>query len=208
MKRFLMGACAAWLLASANLLAEDLETGRAQFEKREFAKAEATLRAVVEAEPDNLEAIHYLGMALIEQKKYKEAENVLEKAARNHPQARVDLAKAQMYQEKLDPALRTLEEAEKDLRSGEQDLRSAEADLHLTRGMILLKRDRFADAAKELSRTLELEPKNAYAHYYMGMAQSRLRRPDLMAQHFEIFLQLEPNSPEAARVRSLLRSAR
>jgi Flp pilus assembly protein TadD len=110
-----------------------------------------------------------------------------------------------MYQEKLDPALRTLEEAEKDLHAEEQ---AAQADLHLTRGMILLKRDKFADAAKELNRALELEPKNAWAHYYMGMAQSRLRRTDLMAQHFEIFLQLEPNSPEAARVRSLLRSAR
>ena len=207
MNRFLTGACAALLFASVNLWADDLETGRAQFEKKEYARAEATLRAVVEAEPDNIDAVHYLGMALIEQKKYKDAEGVLEKAARGHAPVRVDLAKAQMYQERLDPALRTLEEAETDLKAGEKDTKT-EAEIHLTRGMILLKRDKFADAAKELNRTLELEPKNAYGHYYMGMAQSRLRRTDLMAQHFEIFLQLEPNSPEAARVRSLLRSAR
>lgn len=208
MSRFLTGACAALLLVSWGLRAEDLETGRSQFEKKQFKDAEATLRAVLEAEPGNAEALHYLGKTLIEEKKYKEAEPFLEKAARGNPQARVDLAKAQMYQEKLDPALRTLSEAEQDLKAEEERAKSAEADLHLTRGMILLKRDKFADAAKELNTTLDLEPKNAYGHYYMGMAQSRLRRPDLMAQHFEIFLQLEPNSPEAARVRSLLRSAR
>jgi tetratricopeptide (TPR) repeat protein len=107
-------------------------------------------------------------------------------------------AKAQMAENKLDEALGTLNNAQEELKDN--------PELYVTRGMIFLKQEKAADAEKELSRAIQLNPKHAYAHYYMGMTQSKLKRTDRMITEYEMFLQLAPTAPEAARVRSLLRS--
>jgi Tfp pilus assembly protein PilF len=186
------------LAVAGVVLAADLETGIRQLEQKQFAQAESTLREVVAAEPDNADANYYLGKALIGEKKYGEAEEFLKKAAETKPEARVALGEAYMMQEKLDQAMNELNEAE--------ESQSSNADLYLFRGMIYLKRENAAEAARELDKALAIDPKKGYAHYYMGLAQSRLKRNDLVLKHFEMFLQLEPRAPEAARVRSLLRS--
>ncbi len=177
--------------------AADVETGVKQYQEGKYATAEGTLRAVVAEHADDPQANHYLGLALMEQKKYAEAEEFLLKASQPRPEARAALAKVYMLQDKLDDALRVVAEAEES---------PSDPDLYLTRGMVLLKQEKAAEAATALNRALELDAKNAYAHYYMGMAQGKLKRPDLMINHYEIFLQLAPKAPEAARVRSLLRS--
>lgn len=186
------------LLAAGAVWAADLDAGIRQFDNKEYAQAETTLREVVAAEPDNASAQYYLGKTLIEEKKYADAEPFLKKAAESMPEARVELGQAYLMQEKIDAALRELNEAEK--------TESSNSDLYLYRGMALMKRNQFADAAKQLDQALKLDPKNAYAHYYMGLTQSRLKHPDQMLEHFDIFLKLAPDAPEAARVRSLLRS--
>jgi Tfp pilus assembly protein PilF len=72
--------------------------------------------------------------------------------------------------------------------------------------MIYLKQEKNPEAEAELNEAIKRDPKHAYAHYYMGMAQSKLKRPDRMVMEYEMFLQLAPQAPEAARVRALLRS--
>jgi tetratricopeptide (TPR) repeat protein len=188
------------LLASlaGTAVAADLQTGIQQFEQKEFAQAESTLREVVAEDPTNADANYYLGQALIEQKKYKESEEFLKTAIDPKPEARVALGEAYLMQEKLDDAMRVLNEAEA--------TQASNPKLWLNRGMISQKREKYADAAKQLDKALELDPRDGYAHYYMGLAQSKLKRTDLVIKHFELFLQLEPKAPEAARVRSLLRS--
>jgi tetratricopeptide (TPR) repeat protein len=185
-------------LASSSLLAADLETGVRQLEDKQYEQAEDTFRELVSAEPDNLDANYFLGKTLIARDKSKDAIAPLEKAAGEKPEARVSLAHAYLLQDRLDDANRELDAA--------AESQAENPELYLSRGMIFLKREKFSDAATQLSKAVELDGDNAYAHYYLGMAQSRLKRPDQMLEHFEIFLRLAPNSPEAAKVRSLLRS--
>jgi predicted Zn-dependent protease len=186
------------VLLAFSLPAADVSHGIHLYEQKKYAEAESALREAVAAEPDNADANHYLGLALLETKKYKEAEGAFGKAAEARPDARVGLAQAYMMQDKLDEATGELDKAAEDS--------SENPAFHRTRGMILLKRDRFADASQSLARALELDPKDPYANYYFGMASSRLRRTDLMIKHFQLFLELAPNAPEAPKVRSLLRS--
>jgi tetratricopeptide (TPR) repeat protein len=98
-----------------------------------------------------------------------------------------------------------LDEASKELNAaGEAAEKNAE--YYRTRGMIELKRERHAEAAEHLGKAVEIDPKDAYAHYYLGMANSRLRKTDQMIKHFQLFLELAPDAPEAGKVRSLLKS--
>lgn len=196
-RRRVLAAVAA--AAAMPLLAfPDVAQGVRLYEEKKYSEAESALREAVGAEPDSLDGNHYLGLTLLELKKYEEAEGAFRKSAERKPEARVGLAQALMMQDKLDDALAELDAAAKDA--------SDNPALHRTRGMIALKREKHSDAAKHLARALELDPKDAYANYYYGMANSRLRRTDLMIKHFQIFLELAPNAPEAAKVRSLLRS--
>jgi Flp pilus assembly protein TadD len=185
------------LLGMAGLLAlaADLDTGIKQFQQGDYGKAVDTLREYVQENPDDLKANYYLGASLVQLKQYKEAMPYLEKSAESDPEAKLELGHAQLMQNQIDEAMKTLDGVEAD-----------SSNLHLYRGMAYLKRNENKQAAEELSKALELDEKNAYAHYYMGITQGRLKRPDLMTKEFELFLQLAPNAPEAPQARSLLRT--
>jgi len=182
------------LTASASSLEEAIRL----YKDKNYEQAETLLREARAENPDSAEASYYLGATLVELKKYEEADQYLEGVAEDKPEARVALGKSYMLQEKLDNAMRTLDMAAKALPDN--------AEIWLYRGMIHLKRDRFSDAAKQLAKAIELDPKLAHAHYYFGMANSRIKRPDLMVKHFQLFLELAPDAAEAPKVRSLLRS--
>jgi tetratricopeptide (TPR) repeat protein len=182
----------------ATSLMADVTDGVKLYQEKNYEEAERVLREAVNADPANAEANHYLGLALLERKKFDESEPFFRKAIESRPDARVGLARALMMQEKLDAANEELDQAATAVENN--------SELHRTRGMILLKRERYANAAGELKKAVEIDPKDAYAHYYYGMANSRLRKTDLMVKHFQIFLELAPEAPEAAKVRSLLKS--
>jgi tetratricopeptide (TPR) repeat protein len=61
-----------------------------------------------------------------------------------------------------------------------------------------------ADAA--FSRTLELKPDFAYAHYYSALVHQRLRQLPKTAEHFDAFLRLAPDAPERSAVVAILRT--
>jgi regulator of sirC expression with transglutaminase-like and TPR domain len=60
----------------------------------------------------------------------------------------------------------------------------------------------------DLEAYLSKYPEQAYAHYYAGLAYNGVRRPDKMLTHFELFLKLKPDAPEARKVRSVMRTVR
>jgi hypothetical protein len=61
---------------------------------------------------------------------------------------------------------------------------------------------------KDFEQYLSVHPEAAYAHYYAGMAYSAIRRPDRMLTHFEQFLRMKPDAPEARKVRAVMRSTK
>jgi tetratricopeptide (TPR) repeat protein len=207
----------AGLLLAATSFAADLESGKNLFEKQKYAEAEKNFREMVNAEPDNLEANYYLGASLVELNKYEESEPFLKKAAAEKPEADIALAHAYLMQEHMKEAQETLDIAQKRVDEAAAETAKEEAEkmamykaqngeIARYRGMMALKQNKFDDAFKQLSNAAELNPKDAYAHYYLAMASSRIKRPDQMVKHFQMFLQLAPDAPEAPKVKSLLKA--
>jgi tetratricopeptide (TPR) repeat protein len=81
-------------------------------------------------------------------------------------------------------------------------------EAHYQLGLVLAKRQEWANAAAEFDRTAELNPSYAYAHYYGGLMHYRNNRPDRMANHFDQFMKLAPEAPERPEVTQILRTVR
>lgn len=81
-------------------------------------------------------------------------------------------------------------------------------DAHFQLGLVLAKRQEWAEGAAAFDRVTQIDPGNAYAHYYGGLMQYRAGRPDQMAIHFEQFLKLAPQAPERPEVLQIMRTVR
>jgi tetratricopeptide (TPR) repeat protein len=79
-------------------------------------------------------------------------------------------------------------------------------EAHYQRGLAFSARQDMANAATAFEKATELDPSWADAHYYAGLAYSKVKRIDLMAQHFNTFLRLAPQSPSRAEVQSIMRT--
>ena len=73
-------------------------------------------------------------------------------------------------------------------------------------GLALARAQQWAEAATAFDMAGQLQPNNAYAHYYGGMMYYRANRVDQMAVHFETFLKLAPEAPERPEVMSIMRT--
>ena len=82
------------------------------------------------------------------------------------------------------------------------------AEAHYQLGLVLAKRQEWPAAATEFDRVTEINPSNAYAHYYGGLMHYRANRLDRMANHFEQFLKLAPDAPERPEVTQIMRTVR
>lgn len=202
-----------WFLAlvwalTTTVSAADIQTAIDQFNGGHFDEAETELRDLAKESPNDEIVNYYLGKVLIEKKQYAAAADALNKAMEasaaraEQPEPptpsdiRTQLGIAHMYDEKLDEAAKDFEAAAPD----EQE----NPDYLLHYGMLLLKQNKSQDSAQKLQKAVDLDPNNAYAHYYLGLAENNLGRADLMLVNFRKFLELAPDTPEAARVRSLL----
>jgi len=86
------------------------------------------------------------------------------------------------------------------------DASGVEADY--VRGRLDLAQGRNEDAAKEFESYLKAVPESAYGHYYAGMAYNAMRKQDKMLTHFELFVRMKPDAPEAKKVRAVLQTGR
>ena len=192
------------LIAVASVCAAaDLSQGLEKFRSRDYAGAETELRAVVDAEPENVEALRVLGLALVRQAKGDEALPFLEKASAASPDSGdVKLAQAAAF------AAEKQYEKAGELVDAVATMQSDHPELPFYRGMLAVLRKQHKEAVPSLEAAIKQDPENAYAYYYAGLAYSNTKRPDRMVDSFNNFLRLEPKAPEAAKVRSFLKSSR
>jgi tetratricopeptide (TPR) repeat protein len=197
----------------AILAGHDLEQGVNLYGEKKYKEAETAFREAAKEHPDNPEAHYYLGMSLVEQNRGKEAEEHLRKAAEMNPdsdQAHLGLARAYLAQKNHDQAEKALERARQahEKKVGEdKDYKNPE--IYFYSGQMNLHRKQNQAAIENLSKTVELKPDHAMAHYYLGMAYGNSGQPVKMTEHFNVFLKLAPpDSPEAKRVQALMRSVR
>lgn len=188
---------------AAIVSAQSLDEAEKLYKGGQYAQAETALREAVGSEPENARAHYLLGMTLLELSKLDEAESELAKAdgeGVGADQRSVGVARLHIERQQMDEALAKLNDA--------HDQNSENPDVYYYRGLVRANRKDFSGAVADLERALEMTPEKAMAHYYAGLAYNGLKRPDKMVEHFQTFLKLAPDAPEAARVRSLLRSVR
>jgi tetratricopeptide (TPR) repeat protein len=180
-------------------LAEDPGQGIQLYQSGNYDQAEKVLATAVAQDPNNARAQLYYGLTLLVRKKPKEAEQAFRKAGSltpNNAKVKAGLAGAMIDQQRLDDASAFLQQA--------AAIDSSDADYIFQRGRLSLARRKYQDAANDLDQVSSLEPKNAYAYYYDGLAYNGLGKLDQALQKFQMFLQLAPNAPEATRVRALM----
>jgi len=182
------------------MLAADLNSGKEKFRNRDYGGAAQEMRAVLEAEPDNAEAKRVLGLSLVRQGKSGEALGVLEGAAESGPDLQLALAAAYAGEKRYDDAERSIAAA--------AEAKGDHEELPFYRGMLKVLRKQYREGVSDLEIAIEKDPENGYAYYWAGLAYSNTKRPDKMMGAFNNFLKLEPDAPEAAKVRSFMRSSR
>lgn len=106
----------------------------------------------------------------------------------------------QVMDKQLDQALASADQA---VREG-----GSVSEAHYQRGVVLMSRQDYDNAANAFAKAVQLDPRFAAAYYYAGLANSRLKRIALMADNFETFIKLAPNAPERPEVESVLRTIR
>jgi Flp pilus assembly protein TadD len=183
--------------AASTAFAADIDRGRELYNEGKYSEATSELRSVVKDNAEDAAARRLLGMALVEQDELSEAEEHINRAMELDPggESKLAMARLQVARKNFDQAGELIGEASGD-------------DLEWVRGLIHFNKDRFEQAASDLDAALEKRPRNAYAHYYAGMAYSKIGKPDRMLSHFEMFVKLKPNAPEARKVRAVLKTGR
>ena len=81
-------------------------------------------------------------------------------------------------------------------------------EAHYQRGIVLMSKMEYGEAAGAFTKATQLDPTFAGAHYYAGLANYRAKRIDLMTNNFEAFVKLAPNAPERQEVEAILRTVR
>ena len=168
--------------------------GEVLLERDDYAGAEREFATVAELGNEGLSLIGR-GRVLVEQQRSEEAKSLLNQADEKTPDAQELIAK--------------IEAADTDeARAAARAEAEKVADLYYGRGLAnALLRDYTASAA-DLETSLQLDPGNAKAHYYAGLAYNAQNRPDMMISHFDTFLRMAPEGPEADRARNVMRGVR
>lgn len=87
-------------------------------------------------------------------------------------------------------------------------LDGTQADALLNLGVARMKLGKFPDAAKQFEALLLAHPDHATGHLYLGVVQAKhLGDTTAARHHFERFVQLAPDHPEAAQIRRALAAA-
>jgi tetratricopeptide (TPR) repeat protein len=176
------------------------ERAMKEINKNELAKATATLRSIVDADPKDFPAWNELGMVYFIDKNFSAAETSYAKAIELRPDyisALVSLARVRLAQKNYEGAISVLESALK------ADPKSATAKYFLGEAYLLLKKGSIA--VTYLTEAVKLDP--------VGMANAHLRLAtlyhlggykDLAALEYNEFLKKRPDYPDAQRLRDYI----
>jgi tetratricopeptide (TPR) repeat protein len=184
------------------LLAQEPEPNPGQPEESTpQAQSEQPSAAVLPPGEDHLKK----GMELNQAKQYAQAETALRAAVAARPAdptAHFQLGVSLYEQGKLPEAETAFEQAKPLIESAQQQ----QASYYKYRGAVKAKREKWSEAVQDLEKAVQLNPTEPYNHYHIGVAYNRLKRPDKMVEHLQMFLKLAPNAPEAPKCRALLRA--
>lgn len=171
-----------------------------EIEKGNWAQAEGKLRQAIERDANFVEAYNELAVLHMGKKAYAEAERVLRQALEKDPEALHPLLNLGVclnylgrHQEALSPLRHVVQ----------QSPNWVAAHVHL--GIALLETDQLAEAEKHLVRGTTSEGlERALAYLYLGKLYAQTGEVTRAVEAWRTYLRLDPNSPNAERIRALL----
>ena len=164
---------------------EHLQTGR-------LSQAEALYQQILQIEPNNLEALHYLGIIAYQSGKYEIAVEIIGKtilANPSNPTCYVNLGNALKGQGNLDEAARQYLKA--------LSLQPNYAEVHYNLGNTFQAQGKLDAAVESFQKALLLKPNYADALYNLGNAFREQGKLDQAVEHYHKALSLKPDYAEA-----------
>lgn len=157
-----------------------------------LAEAEAAYRAVLANDPDNVDALHFLGVLAYQRSDYRKAEELIgQSLARNpaNPAARNNLGNALAAQARLDEAMACYREA--------LALQPGFAGALVNLGAGSMAQGNSEDAVGYYAHALDIDPGNAMALSNLGNAYRHQERLEDAAACHAKAVALDPDLPEA-----------
>ena len=171
-----------------------------EIKKNELSKATATLRSLVEADPQDFSAWNELGMVYFVLKDFVAAENSYAKAIELKPDyvtALVSLGRVRLTQKNNDGAIQVLDTAVK------ADPKSATANYFLGEAYLAIRKGSLG--VTYMNEALKLDPIGmANAHLRLATLYNNAGAKDRAALEYNEFLKKKPDYPEAQKLRDYI----
>ena len=151
-------------------------------------------------------ALFQNGVSLAQENKIDEAVEAFRKAVELKPdlaEAYINLGLLFFRQDKTDEAEKALLKA-LELKPEDPKIKQALADVYFEKAKGLLQQDKIDEALETLKLSYGYNPNDPYTNYLLGYAYSQKGLKEEAIKSFEAFLQLEPNAPQAAKVKEIL----
>lgn len=160
-----------------------------------LVQAEALLQAVVDADPADADALHFLGLLRAQQGRGDDAIVLIRRALDSNPQYADAWNNLGLLLRAVPHYSGALECFDKAVEFGPHLLSA-----HLNRAQLLRRCGRLSDAADAFRRVLELDPAHADAYQAMAGLLDRLGRVDEAAEAYESWSRLDPQNPVATHL--------
>jgi len=148
------------------------------------------------------------GVKLTEENKLDEAIQKFRNAIELKPdfsEAYTDLGILLFQQQKDDEAEKALLKA-LELKPEEIRTKQILTDIYYEKAKTLIQKDKLDEALEKLNQAYSFNPDHAYVNYLLGYLYANKQMKNEAIKHFEAFLQLEPNAPQAEKVKEILKS--
>jgi tetratricopeptide (TPR) repeat protein len=151
-------------------------------------------------------ALFQNGVSLAQADKLEEALDAFRKAVELKPdlaEAHINLGLLLYRQGKADEAEKALLKA-LELKPEESKTKEALADIYFEKAKELLQLEKIDEALEKLKLSSGFNPNYPFTNYLLGYAYTQKGMKEEAIKSFEAFLQLEPNAPQAAKVKEIL----
>jgi len=146
------------------------------------------------------------GVALANEKKLEEATAAFRTATELKPdfaEAYINLGLLLFQQTKDEEAEKALLRA-LELKPDEPKIRATLGSIYFEKARILLEADRVDEALEQLKTSYSYDTEYSYTSYLLGYAHYKKGHKEEAIKYFEAFLEKEPDSPQASKVREIL----
>lgn len=169
--------------------------------ERRLPQAEALLQAVIDAAPENADALHFLGVLRAQQGRGDDAIDLIRRALAADPQYADAWNNYGLLLRAMPHYSAALEAFDKAAELGPH-LISA----HLNRAQLLRRSGRFIEAAAAFRRVLELNPSHNDAHHALGNLLYRMGRLQEAGEAYAAWSEIDPRNPVAAHLAAACRA--